>query len=573
MSIDGMVTRALALESSDLLTHGRITKIYQPNETDILLHVRAGGHNYQLLLSAHPAYPRMHLTEQTYANPLNPPMFCMLLRKHCDGAFIRHIAQVDSERIVHIDIDTRDELGDAVTRRLILEMMGRHSNIILTDPESGRVFDGIRRVTPAISKYRQIVPGATYKAPPDQGKRDPLSADKSTFLGLLDFNRGQLDKQLVQLYSGIGPLLAKEIVHRAGIGSRTAYWDAFNTIMEQIKKGHFTPTIVYGNGKARFAAVPLTHLKGEKVAFSRMHACVAAFYEGKAERDAVRSQVHDLTRLVKNTQKKNERKIKNLEQDLRATEEADRHRLFGELLTAYMHEVRPGEQAIDVVNYYDEAGSTVTIPLDPERSPSENAQHYFKRYNKLKASRSYLNEQIKRTQEENAYLENILHQLESADLEDVADIREELAQEGYIRKQKMKRDRRKTRKSRPQLTVTRSSEGNAIYIGRNNRQNDYLTNRLANGEDTWLHTKDIPGSHVVIRGSRFGEATLVEAAQIAAYFSKGRTSSQVPVDYTLVKHVRKPKGAKPGFVIYDKHKTLYVTPDESFIRQLKFERK
>jgi len=238
-----------------------------------------------------------------------------------------------------------------------------------------------------------------------------------------------------------------------------------------------------------------------------------------------------------------------------------------------MHQVKPGDKKIEVVNYYDAQGEVVTIPLDPNRSPAENAQRYFKKYQKAKASRLHIQEQSRKTAEENRYLATVLQQLEDADLEDVADIREELEREGYVRKQKTAKARRETRQAKPQLTVTTSSEGVPIYIGRNNRQNDYLTSRLANSHDTWLHTKDMPGSHVVIRGRDFGERTLREAAQIAAYFSKGRTSAQVPVDYTLIKHVRKPKGAKPGYVIYDNHKTLYVTPDESFIRKLRFERK
>lgn len=573
MAIDGIATRALVLESDERLTGGRITKIYQPNTTEIVLHIRAHGRNERLLLSAHPTYSRMHLTEQTFQNPLEPPMFCMLLRKHCEGAYIRQIRQIGLERIAYIDMDTRDEIGDIATRRLIVEMMGRHSNIILINPDEGHVYDGIRRVTPAISQYRQIVPGATYKAPPDQGKRDPLTVDEKTFLSLLNFNQGRLDRQLVSLYTGIGPLLAKEITHRAGIGSRKAYWEAFKAVMEHVQAAQFAPTIVSGSDKDVFAAFPLTHLQGETHSFKCMHECIATFYEGRAERDAVRNQVHDLTRFVQNAWKKNERKVKKLQCDLQRTEKADTYRLRGELLTAYMHQVQPGDKAIEVVNYYDEAGSTVTIPLDPALSPSENAQRYFKKYNKAKASRSHLATQIKKAEEENDYFASILQQLETAEQEDVADIREELIEEGYMRRQRKKKDRRRVRRTKPQLTVTHSSEGVPIYIGRNNRQNEYLTNRLANRNDTWLHTKDIPGSHVVIRSQAFGEETLLEAAQIAAYFSKARTSSQVPVDYTLIKHVRKPSGSKPGYVIYDQHKTLYVTPNESFIRHLKFERK
>ncbi|WP_054949959.1 Rqc2 family fibronectin-binding protein [Numidum massiliense] len=570
MAIDGIVTRALARESEQLISQGRINKIYQPNPTDLLLHIRGGGRNVRLLLSAHPVYARVHTTDETYENPLEPPMFCMLLRKHLEGGIITSVAQVGLERIITFDVRARNELGDIVNKRLIVEIMGRHSNIVLIDPASGHIYDGIRRVTPAISQYRQIVPGATYVAPPDQGKRDPLTVDKADFLKRLDFNSGRLDKQLVAAYTGIGPLLAKEIVHRAGIGSRENYWRAFHDIMADVRADTFAPTLVYGKKKDVFAAVSLTHVAGEVHRFPTMHGCVAAYFSGKAERDAVKNRTHDLMRFLSNEWKKNENKLKKMRKELADTARADEYRLYGELLTAYMYQVTPGARSIDLVNYYDEAGATVTIPLDPSRSPADNAQHYFKKYNKEKARTAHITAQIEKTAAENDYLATVLQQLESAGIEHIEDIREELIEEGYLRKQARRDGRRAKQKKdkRPELTRFTSSEGIPIYVGRNNRQNDYLTNRLASSDDTWLHTKDIPGSHVVIRGTNFGEATLMEAAQLAAFFSKGRASSQVPVDYTAVKHVRKPSGAKPGFVIYDHQKTVYVNPDEAMVRQM-----
>ncbi len=568
MAFDGLVTRAVVENCKNTIESGRISKIYQPTDTDIVLQIRAGGENKRLLISASPTFPRIHLTNEAYSNPVEPPMFCMLLRKYCEGAIIDRISQVGMERIIHFDMKVRDELGDWKTRRIVVEIMGRHSNILLLDVERNLILDGIQHVTPAMSKHRVVLPGRPYISPPEQGKKDPLTATKAQFIGSFDYNAGKLDKQIVDQFSGISPLVAREIVFRAGMGTRDELWDSFHTMMADIQEGRFHPQIVKQGDKAYFSVVDLGHLQGEKVEFESVHVCLEAFFERKAERDAVRQKAHDLIRFVTNEWEKNEKKIIKLQETRKEAEEADQFKLFGELLTAYMHELKKGDSVAKVLNYYDEDGEIIEIPLDPLKSPVDNAQAYYRKYNKARNSLHVIDEQIELARKELAYFEGLIQQLSDASMHDIAEIREELVEEGYLRF-RGKRDNRKKKAEKPLLEKYLSSEGIEILVGKNNKQNEYLTNRLAHPMETWLHTKDIPGSHVVIRAREFSEQTLLEAAAIAAFFSKARGSNQIPVDYTLIKHVRKPSGSKPGYVIYDHQKTLYVTSDEAIIRQLK----
>lgn len=568
MAFDGVVTRAVVRELNKLVG-GRIAKIHQPHHSDIVMQVRMQGETVKLLLSANPTYPRLHVTTEEFTNPLEAPMFCMLLRKHCEGGLIESIEQVGMERIVHIDVRTRDELGDTARRRIIMEIMGKHSNIILVDPATGMILDSAMHVTLAISQYRQVVPGRPYVSPPSQNKRDPLSTTQQEFLSSLDWNSGRLDKQMVDAYTGISPLLAKEIVHRAGLANRVTLWEAFSTVREAIREHRYAPSIVETKEKSYFHVVELTHLTAQSTAtFDSIHTCLQAYFEGKALRDTVKQRSHDLIRFVTAERNKNEKKIEKLEHTLQEAKDAEQFRLYGELITANMHQIKRGDTELVTVNWYDESGATVTIPLDPLKTPSENLQSYYRRYNKAKNSLQVVSEQIEQARAEIAYLDGLLVQLGHASLQEAEEIREELVEQGYIRDRK-KRGPRKKKDVRPELERYVSTDGTDILVGKNNKQNDYLTNKLASPHDTWLHTKDIPGSHVVIRAREFSEQTLWEAANLAAYFSRAQQGSQVPVDYTLVKHVKKPSGSKPGFVIYEQQRTLYVTPDENLIRQLR----
>ncbi|MFC4778367.1 NFACT family protein [Paenibacillus sp. GCM10023252] len=600
MALDGFVIRSIVHELQRCVG-ARIHKIHQPSTHDLVLSIRGNGAQGKLLLSANPTYPRVHFTTASYTNPMEAPMFCMLLRKYCEGGLIEAVRQIDNERIIHMDIRQRDELGDLNFRTIIIEIMGRHSNIILLDPSTGTIHDGIHHVTPSISSYRIIMPGAAYVAPPDQGKANPMAAGTlDAFLGFMQAAEGadaaevhadaSLEvsrppstesspmQQLVDTFSGLSPLLAKEIVHRSGVQTGSweteELWPAFNRLIEDSVNQRYTPTIVVdGKGKAYFTITELTHIESSKTdSYDSISVCLEDFYGDKAERDTVKQRVADLIRFLHNERNKNTKKLDKLQETLNIAKDAEKYRVLGELVTAYMHQIQRGDKQVTLVNFYDEEQTEVTIELDPQLTPPENAQRYFRRYTKHKNSLSVVAEQMTLAHEEIAYLEGLLQQLDNAAISDIDEIREELVEQGYLR-DRSKRGAKKGKKksAKPALLCYSSSEGVPIYVGKNNTQNEYLTNRLAAPSDTWLHTKDIPGSHVVIRGTDYGNATLEEAAMLAAYYSQARSSSMVPVDHTYIRHVRKPSGAKPGYVIYDHQKTLFITADEQRLKALPYQ--
>ena len=573
MALDGIVIRAVVQELQACVG-GRIHKIHQPSEHDLLLQIRAQGQTHKLLLSANPTYPRVHLTDESFINPTDAPMFCMLMRKHCEGGLLESIEQDGLERIIRIQMKQRDELGDVSSKTIVIELMGRHSNIILLDSSSNTILDGIHHVTPAISSFRIVMPGTAYAHPPEQGKQHPLHMDKSQFLSLCQANNetsSSLASTLVAQLSGISPLVAAEIVHRAGGDSvdHAQLWDAFEQAMAPLRVNQYEPNQVeqLNNGKSAFSVIALTHLIGTLKRYTSPSLLLTAYYADKALRDTVRQRTSDLQRFLQNEIAKNKKKLEKLADTLADAHQADKFRLLGELLTASLHLARRGEKSINVINYYEEDQPLITIELDPLQSPAENAQRYFKKYNKAKSSLVIVEQQMSETESDNRYFETVLQQLQDATLADIEEIREELIEQGYIRF-RGKKGVKKKKPANPVLTGYVSSEGVPIYVGKNNTQNEYLTCRLAAPNDTWLHTKDIPGSHVVIRGTTFGQATLLEAAQLASYFSQAKSSSSVPVDYTLIRHVKKPNGAKPGYVIYDHQRTVFVTPNEQVIQKL-----
>lgn len=581
MALDGIVTRAIVHDLQACIG-GRINKIHQPAPSDLVFHLRTQAGNRRLLLSANPTYPRVHFTEESFPNPLEAPMFCMLLRKYCEGGTIESVTQVGMERIIHIDVRTRDELGDLSLKRIIVELMGRHSNIILIDPATGIQLDGIHHVTPAISSFRIVMPGFAYTEPPEQHKLDPLAAGRDEVIAA--FRQAVAGAKgsawLVAAFAGLSPLIAGEIYARAGMGDPAVQgsgegperaeriWQAFSGLMDEVSGHAYAPiTGEDAKGKSVFSAVRLTLIQGEVRLYPSISVCMEDYYGDKALRDTVKQKTGDLLRFLQNERNKNIKKLSNLEKDLNEAEDAERYRIWGELLLPSLHAIQKGDRSVELVNYYDEEQKTATIPLDPLLTPSENAQRYFKKYNKFKNSLTVIDEQMELARGEIAYLEGLLQQLGDATLNDIDEIREELTQQGYLR-DRGKKGKKKKKSDRPTLHVYTSSEGIEIYVGKNNLQNEYVTNRLGKPNDTWLHTKDIPGSHVLIRSESFGEATLNEAAQLAAYYSQAKQSSSVPVDCTLIRHVRKPSGAKPGFVIYDHQRTLFVTPDEQLIKAL-----
>ncbi|WP_369902966.1 NFACT family protein [Bacillus manliponensis] len=568
MAFDGLFTRAITHEISNSLQTGRISKIYQPSKYEILLHIRANGKNQKLLLSAHSTYARVHTTTQTYDSPALPPMFCMLLRKHLEGGFIEKIEQIDLERIIQITVRSRNEIGDESLKTLIIEIMGRHSNIILVDAATNTILDSLKHVSLSVNRHRSVFPGTEYVAPPAQHKRNPLQIEtKEEFLQPLDFLAGKMDKQLVGAFTGISPLFAKEVVTKAGMVNESALSEAFFTLQVPLKEHTYTPTMMIESGKEYFYLFPLSHIKGEQKTFTTVSELLDRFFFGKAERDRVKQQAHDLERFMQNEKIKNEKKLIKLNKTLQDAKKADKYQRLGELLTANMYAVQRGQTEVEVIDYYDENGATVTISLDPLKSPSDNAQRYFQKYQKAKNSVTIVNEQIEKTKEEIVYFDSLLQQMEAASSKDIEEIREELAEEGYMRQRKTKNMKKKPTK--PVLDKYIASDGTEIFVGKNNKQNDYLTNKFARRDEIWLHTKDIPGSHVVIRSIEPSEETLLEAAKLAAYFSKAKDSGSVPVDYTKIRHVKKPSGSKLGFVTYDNQQTVYVTPDADTVMKLK----
>ena len=566
MSFDGFFTRAMTEELSSVLTGGRITKIHQPYKNELLLVVRAGRANHKLLISAHPSYARVQLTETSTDNPSEAPMFCMLLRKHLEGYFIEKIEQPELERIITFEIRGRNEIGDITQKLLIIEIMGKHSNIILVDKDRNMIIDCIKHVPPALNSYRTLLPGSPYVLPPNQNKINPLT-DLEQGLHYIDYMAGKIDKQLVAQFAGVSPLLAKEVTYRAGLVNRETVPQSFRKVVDQLQAHQYEPTLISGQKEA-FYLLKLEHLQGESKEYPTLSSLLDRFYYQKADRDRVKQQAHDLERILSNEQEKNEKKLIKLKETLQDSEKAELYKKYGELLTGHIYALNKGMERADVIDYYDENQPTITIELDSRKTPSENAQWYFSKYQKAKNAKIFVMEQIEKTKEEIQYLDNLIHQMNTASPRDLQEIREELEEGGYVKRRYTKKQVKK-KDLKPVLDSYTSSDGIEILVGKNNKQNEFLTNRLAAKNQLWFHTKDIPGSHVVIRDAAPPEQTIKEAAILAAYFSKARQSSQVPVDSTLIKHVKKPAGSKPGFVTYDNQTTYYVTPDEELVLTLK----
>ncbi|KKK09485.1 Rqc2 family fibronectin-binding protein [Bacillus sp. L_1B0_12] len=568
MSFDGIFTYGMTNELQETLTGGRISKIHQPYKHELIFHIRSKGKNHKLLLSAHPSYARVQLTEHHDDNPSEPPMFCMLLRKHLEGGFIERFEQIGLDRVIVLHVRSRNEIGDEQTRKLYIEIMGRHSNLILVEDETEQIIDGLKHLSPSVNSYRTVLPGHQYLLPPAQQKLNPFDVTKEDILKHLRFQEGKIANQIVDTFSGVSPLFAKEAVHRAGLANQETIPSTLLEMFQLIQAHSFTPQLTRKDGKEYFYLLELQHVDGDMKTFDSLSELLDRFYFGKAERDRVKQQAADLERFVVNEKKKNENKLKKLTRTLEESQNAHKYQLYGELLTANIYAIKKGDKEATVINYYDEEGGEITIPLKTNKTPSENAQAYFTKYQKAKNAVEAVNEQIERTHEEIVYFDELIQQLSSASPKDLEEIREELVEGKYLRP-KQKRNAKKKKPSAIQLEAYESSQGVPILVGKNNKQNEYLTTKAAARDEIWLHTKDIPGSHVVIRHKAPDEQTLLEAAQIAAYFSKAKESSSVPVDYTKIRHVKKPNGAKPGFVTYDQQQTLFVTPDEDVVLKLR----
>ncbi|API89538.1 hypothetical protein BKP56_09845 [Marinilactibacillus sp. 15R] len=564
MSFDGLFTHAMVTELKETLIGGRVAKIQQPYDNEVIFKIRANRKNIQLLLSAHPQYARMQITDIPFENPTSPPQFCMVMRKYLDGAILEDIKQFENDRVVEFSFNSRNELGDIENLVLIVEIMGRHSNILLVKKQEEKILETIRHISSSQNTYRTLVPGAQYRQAPTQNKNNPFHFDKPLPIASLPTN--EKVKWIQQTFQGFGKDSAEELAFQIETHPDDAPALVFQKFMEPYKKQNLTPTLTKVKNKEYFTAVKYDSLVGEQILFKTLSACADRFYGNKSERDRVQQQANDLFGLVKNETERNEKKLIKLEKEWQQTQKADQYRIKGEVLTAYLHEIEQGMESVTLDNFYEE-NEKIEIDLDPRKTPSKNAQAYFSRYQKLKNAIKHLEGQIKSTKAEIQYLESVMTQMEVASPRDVEDIRDELQAGGYIKKKRKQQKGKKRQSTKPDQFL--SSDGTLILVGKNNLQNDELTMKTARKTDWWLHTKDIPGSHVIIRSEHPSEETIEEAAAIAAYFSKYRLSASVPVDTVQVKHIRKPNGAKPGFVIYEGQTTYYVTPKEELINKLK----
>ena len=557
MAFDGFFTHAVVHELDQTLATGRVAKVNQPYPAELIMTIRAHRHNYSLLLSANPTYPRMQITQIAYQNPAVPSNFAMTMRKYLEGAILESIEQVDNDRIIKMNFKTRDELGDQQRLVLVIEIMARHSNVSLVNEKNHKIIDTIKHVGSDQNRVRLLLPGATFVMPPKQDKVNPYLPNQIyTDLVRKDLDENELAKQLQARYQGLGRQSAQELARELQASSDLP--TTYHTFLKQFEN---PDPVIYddNNGKRQFAAFLPSNIKEEQLThYDTLSVMLDAFYAQKAERDRSKELAGQVLKVLHNELKKDRRKVKKLKQQLEDAAKADYYRIRGEILTTYLGKLTAGMTEITLPNFYDD-NKPLKIKLDPELSPSRNAQKYFTKYDKLKTSVDYVKEQLKLANDEINYLANIESQIDLASPADIQEIRLELQQQGYIKQKRQKsKKRRKVRVSKPEEFHT--SNGTTVLVGKNILQNDRLSFKIANKNDIWLHVKDIPGSHVIIRDSDPDEQTLLEAAQLAAYFSKGRNSDNVPVDYLPAKRLHKPNGAKPGFVTFTGQKTLYVTP-------------
>ena len=586
MPLDALCLSGLVSELRSAIVGGKIDKIHQPGRDEVILALRTPAMgNVKLLLSANPSHPRAQLTQISRENPDVPPMFCMLLRKHLTGGRILEITQPPLERAVDIRLETLDELGDRTERRLVLECMGRHSNLILLD-DQGRITDCLRRVDADMSARRQVLPGMFYRLPPTQEKQDPTALDRQGLEALLNAapEEAQADKWLLDTFGGLSPLVCRELAHRAGgatdvrlnvLGEsgRKVLLDGLEALLSDAKAGRFAPTMLLKEERpSDFTFFPVEQY-GSLVtcrpypSFSEM---LDRFYEQRENLERVKQKGQDLIRSVTNARDRVRRKIALQEQELLATLDRDRLRELGDIITSNFYAMERGMTVLHTMDFYDPEGKEIDIKLDPLLTPQQNAAKYYKDYNKAKTAEEMLTVQLDKGRKELDYLNSVLENIKLAEGErDLQEIRQELTDTGYLRRASKAKGREKRVSSKPM--EFRSTAGLRISVGKNNTQNDLLTCKQAYKSDIWFHTQKIHGSHVILwtEGGQPDLQSLNEAACLAAWFSQAREGGKVPVDYTPVKFVKKPAGARPGMVVYTTYETAWVTPSEELVRALR----
>ena len=559
MSFDGIATFAAVKELQDNLTLGKIEKIYQPQPEQLLFNIHTKSGNKKLFISVSGSHSAVYLVDKPTENPASPPVFCMVLRKHLSAGRITKIKQYQNDRIIEIFIETVNELGFSVNKKLIIEIMGKHSNALLVNTENNKIIDSIKHVSIDVNRARQILPGKLYEYPPAQNKIPFTEISCNDIQQALE---GQLQpaRALLSRIQGISPAFAETLAETT---DSHAIYEFIQKTISSIKNGTAKP-VVYKDEKGSlidFHITPLSVYDNSYISmyFDTFSKAVSYYFQNKESSNTVKQKSNDLLRLINNHLDKLYLKIQKLNEDLFKAENSDKYRLYGELLTANIHMVKQGSSYVNVINYYD--GKEIQIPLDKKYSPSKNAQNYYKKYGKAKTAVKEKKIQLNETQQEIKYLESVSSFAAKANsIEEVDLLKQELIDSGFIRYKKTNFKQNKNGKPKPYLYEI--SSGKSVMAGRNNKENDWLTMKKASSSDIWFHTKDIPGSHVILftNGTEPTEADLFETASIAAFHSKGSDSENVPVDYTKVRHVKKPAGAKPGMVIFTHNKTLYVNP-------------
>lgn len=572
MALDGIVISNIVAELGDKLTNARISKIAQPEADELLLTLKGTSRGQmRLLLSASASLPLIYLTSVNKPSPVTAPAFCMLLRKHIGGGKITRIWQPGLERIIHFEIEHLNELGDICHKDLILELMGKHSNIIFCDDQN-TIIDSIKRVSAQTSSVREVLPGREYFIAQTQEKGNPLATTEDEFRQSVFSKPMKLSKALYSSYTGISPVIAEELCHRASLESGQSantipeleqlhLYHLFDLMMEDVREHRFTPLIVSDEQQnpVEFSALPLTMYSDMTITvYDSISEVLEQYYAMKNTVTRIRQKSADLRHITATALDRNRKKYELQLRQLKDTQKRDQYKVYGELIQAYGYGIEPGTEKLDALNYY--TNEMITIPLDKTITPQENAQKYFSRYNKLKRTYEALSELIEETKAEIIQLESICTFMDLALSEDdLVQVKEELTEAGYIRRKYTGKRVKIT--SRPYHYV--SSDGYDMYVGKNNYQNDELTFKLASGNDWWFHAKGAPGSHVIVktRGDELPDRTFEEAARLAAYYSKNRGAEKVEIDYVEKKHVKKPNGAKPGFVVYYTNYSMMIESD------------
>ena len=578
MALDGIFLRHIKTELESILTDSRVSQVYEPNRDELIINLRTYDGNKRLLLSTRADSPRIGITDYNVENPDKPPMFCMLLRKRLTSAKLTAIRQPGLERMLFLDFDSVNELGDKVKLTLAVEIMGKHSNIVLIDGD-GVIVDALKRVDVTLSSKRLVLPSLIYEMPPSQ---DKLSIEDESIECIINAvensEESRLDKAVLNTLTGVSPVICRELSYIStgavdtdkDLMSRDE-WSKLKVALENLKAEVLKPdsyavTLKNSQGKLfDFSFIPISQYGDsvEKFEFQSFCKALDAFYHTRESFERMRVKSHALSKLVSNNIERLARKISVQKVELEKCQDREILRQKGDLIGANMHLIKKGAPFADVINFYDENAGTIRIALDVTKTAQQNAQKYYKDYAKAKTADKMLMVQIENSTEELSYLETVADEIARAESEqDLSSIRQELVAEGYLKENKSEKNNRKAKALKPDFREFETTDGFKVLVGRNNRQNDLLTLKTANKNDLWFHTKDIPGSHTVIitDGREVSEQAILEAAQIAAFFSKAKDSSQVPVDYTIIKRVNKPQGAKPGKVIYTEQKTVFVTP-------------